>query len=243
MQELAALKFHVALPFRGVSLRAEHRATCPGLLVKCSPAVGTNAAIAIQEGFGTLSRQLANDEGYSSSCLGVSGPNAAWPQCCSPAAPSCGKGQGRGAAASPAIWPLAAPAQQQPKMPVIGYLSGTVPRPFGGREDLAFRQGLKEMGFVEGQNVAIEYRSAEDHYERLPALAADLVRRHVAVIVATGSARGPLAAKAATTTIPIVFFFGSDPVELGLVASLSRPGGNITGVTGLGRELLTRKIH
>jgi putative ABC transport system substrate-binding protein len=128
-------------------------------------------------------------------------------------------------------------------MPVIGYLSGTVPRPFGGREDLAFRQGLKEMGFVEGQNVAIEYRSAEDHYERLPALAADLVRRHVAVIVATGSARGPLAAKAATTTIPIVFFFGSDPVELGLVASLSRPGGNITGVTGLGRELLTKRLE
>jgi putative tryptophan/tyrosine transport system substrate-binding protein len=99
---------------------------------------------------------------------------------------------------SAAAWPVVARAQQ-PGMPVIGYLSGTVPRPLGGREDLAFHQGLKQMGFVEGQNVAIEYRSAEDHYERLPALAADLVRRQVAVIVATGSARGPLAAKAATT--------------------------------------------
>ena len=143
---------------------------------------------------------------------------------------------------SAAAWPVVARAQQA-TTPVIGYLSGTVPRPLGGRQDLAFRQGLKEMGFVEGQNVAIEYRSAEDQYERLPALAADLVRRKVAVIVATGSARGPLAAKAATTTISIVFFFGSDPVELGLVASLSRPGGNITGVTGLGRELLTKRLE
>jgi putative tryptophan/tyrosine transport system substrate-binding protein len=143
---------------------------------------------------------------------------------------------------SAAVWPVVAGAQKA-ATPVIGYLSGTVPRPLGGRQDLAFRQGLKEMGFVEGQNVAIEYRSAEDQYERLPALAADLVRRQVAVIVATGSARGPLAAKAATTTIPIVFFFGSDPVELGLVASLSRPGGNITGVTGLGRELLTKRLE
>jgi putative ABC transport system substrate-binding protein len=141
-----------------------------------------------------------------------------------------------------AAWPLAASAQQR-AMPVIGYLSGTVPRPRGGRQDLAFHQGLKEMGFVEGQNVSIEYRSAEDHYERLPTLAADLVRRRVAVIVATGGARGPLAAKQATTTIPIVFFFGSDPVELGLVDSLSRPGGNITGVTNLGRELLAKRLE
>jgi putative ABC transport system substrate-binding protein len=142
---------------------------------------------------------------------------------------------------SAAAWPVVARAQQT-AMPVIGYLSGTVPRPLGGRQDLAFRQGLKEMGFVEGQNVAIEYRSAQDQYERLPELAADLISRRVAVIVATGSVRGPLAAKAATTSIPIVFFFGSDPVALGLVASLNRPGGNVTGVTSLGRELLSKRL-
>jgi putative ABC transport system substrate-binding protein len=141
-----------------------------------------------------------------------------------------------------AAWPLAVRAQQR-TVPVIGYLSGTIPRQPGSRDDLAFRRGLQELGFVEGRNLTIEYRSAEDHYERLPALAADLVRQQVAVIVATGSARGPLAAKEATATIPIVFFFGSDPVELGLVASLSRPGGNITGVTVLGRELLSKRLE
>ena len=129
-----------------------------------------------------------------------------------------------------AAWPLAARAQQ-PAVPVIGLLdTGTA----DGRssEHAALREGLRDAGYVEGRNLTIEYRFAENNYERLPALAADLVRRRVAVILAGGGGGvGPLAAKAATTTIPVVFTSGADPVQAGLVSNLNRPGGNITGVS------------
>jgi putative tryptophan/tyrosine transport system substrate-binding protein len=139
-----------------------------------------------------------------------------------------------------ASWPLTAGAQQ-PAMPVIGFLG------FGSLENFgpyltAFRKGLNEGGFVEGQNVAIEYRWAEGQYDRMEKLAADLVGRRVAVIAVPGSPPGARAAKAATSTIPIVFGIGEDPVKLGLVASIARPGGNATGINFLTAEVIAKRL-
>ena len=142
---------------------------------------------------------------------------------------------------SVATWPLAARAQQRP-MPVIGFLMPQSADDDYKNVTVPLLQGLKESGYVEGLNVAFEYRWAENQYDRLPALAADLVRHRVAVIVANGSPAA-LAAKAATTTIPIVFSSGVDPVALGLVASLNRPGGNVTGGAALITELMPKQLQ
>jgi ABC-type uncharacterized transport system substrate-binding protein len=137
---------------------------------------------------------------------------------------------------------MAAAHAQKAPMPVIGVLeSGSAASPTNLTPE--FHAGLKELGYVDGQNIAIEYRRADARYDRLPALASDLVQRKVALIVASGNFASALTAKAATTTIPIVFLIGADPVQTGLVASLNRPGGNMTGVTIFGSHLFAKQLE
>ena len=138
-------------------------------------------------------------------------------------------------------WPLAAHAQPANKMPVVGFLNGAAAELYAKFVN-EFRRGLNEMGFIEGQNVVVEYRWADGHYDRLPELVADLVKREVTVIAAT-STPAALAAKAATTSVPIVFTTASDPVNLGFVASLAHPGGNMTGATQLNMELGPKRLE
>jgi putative ABC transport system substrate-binding protein len=138
-----------------------------------------------------------------------------------------------------AVWPLGVQAQQ-PSVPVIGFLSGVSPGPFAQRL-AAFRQGLNETGIIDGRNVTIEYRWAEGQYDRLPALAADLIGHQVSAIVAYTDAAA-LAAKASTTTVPVVFLIGNDPLKLGLVTSLARPDKNITGVSWFGTDLVPKQL-
>jgi putative tryptophan/tyrosine transport system substrate-binding protein len=146
-----------------------------------------------------------------------------------------------GAATASTVWPFAARAQQK-ATPVIGYLSISTPGP-SAPSVAALRQGLSETGYVEGQNLTIEYGWAEGHYDRLPALAADLVGRKVDLIVAAGGSPAAHAAKGATSTIPIVFASSDDPVAAGLVTSLARPGGNLTGVSALAFELNAKRFE
>ena len=139
-----------------------------------------------------------------------------------------------------AAWPITARAQQQPAMPVIGFLSsGTAA---ASPTAAGFRQGLGEVGFAEGRNVMVEYRFAEGHYDRLSALVADLASRNVAVLVATGGVHTALAAKPVSAAIPVVFANGSDPLRFGLVETLNRPGGNITGVSFFSATLETKRL-
>jgi putative tryptophan/tyrosine transport system substrate-binding protein len=140
-----------------------------------------------------------------------------------------------------AAWPLAASAQQ-PTMPVVGFLDPTSPETYADRLR-AFRHGLKDTGHVEGENVMIEYRWAENQLDRLPVLAAELVRRQVAAIITPGGAASAFADKAATTTIPIIFLVGEDPARLGLVTTLAQPGGNLTGVNFFLGELTAKRLE